>query len=66
MTKFQTILIVIGTALAIPLGTALLSLDAAALDNPGAWARSLILGFANALGTLLLARFTTGGLTAGV
>lgn len=65
MTRLQNALIVIGTTLAIPLGMALLELNGDALDNPGVWVRSLILGCANAIGTRLLASKTKGGLSLG-
>lgn len=63
MTKLQNALIVLGTTLAIPIGMALLELDAEALDNPGIWVRSLILGCMNAIGTRMLAGHTPGGLS---
>lgn len=63
MTKLQNLLIVLGTTLAIPIGMALLELDADTLDNPGIWVRSLILGCMNAIGTRLLASRTPGGLS---
>lgn len=48
--KADDIALAVGATFAIPLGTALLSFDAATLDNPGPWLRSLIIGCALAVG----------------
>ena len=52
--RMESILIALAIAVGIPLGNALMTLDGAALDNPGPWVRSTITGIAGAVGAVFV------------
>lgn len=50
LDKLDDVALVLGATLAIPLGTALFTLNEGTLDNPGPWFRSLLIGCGVAIG----------------
>ena len=52
--KLETLAVAVGLAALIAVGNALLTLDAEALDNPGDWIRSAVVGLAGAVGGVIV------------
>lgn len=63
LTKLQTILIVVGSAVGLQVASALVDISPDDLAEPGTWLKGLLIGVLNAIGVSIIALKTTGGLT---